>query len=137
MEGGISKFMSKLTTGYSMYFNKKYERKGSLFQGVFQAQHADSDNYLKYLFSYIHLNPVKLIQSDWKENGIEDIDGAKKYLNDYKYSSFIDYTGNKREENNILNMKAFPGYFESTEDFENNIFDWLEFNPELLVIKDK
>ncbi|MFA6834395.1 MAG: transposase [Bacteroidaceae bacterium] len=135
VEGGISKFMLKLMTSYSMYFNKKYERKGALFQGVFQAQHADSDNYLKYLFSYIHLNPIKLIQSDWKENGIGDIDGAKKYLDDYRYSSFSDYMGVKREENNILNVKAFPEYFESVEDFKNNIFDWLEFNPELLKIE--
>ncbi|MDD4803978.1 MAG: transposase [Candidatus Pacebacteria bacterium] len=135
VEGGISKFMSKLTTGYSMYFNKRYERKGSLFQGVFQAQHANSDNYLKYLFSYIHLNPIKLIQFDWKENGIDNIDGAKKYLDDYIYSSFPDYVGVKRKENNILNMKVFPEYFESVEDFKNNIFDWLEFNPELLKIE--
>ncbi|MFA5934722.1 MAG: transposase [Candidatus Paceibacterota bacterium] len=134
INGGISKFMSKITTGYSMYFNKRYERKGSLFQGLFQAQHADSDNYLKYLFSYIHLNPIKLIQSDWKEKGVDDIYIAKKYLNDYKYSSFVDYMGIKREENNILNMKVFPEYFESREDFENNIFDWLEFNPDLLRI---
>jgi putative transposase len=134
-EGGITKFMSKLTTGYSMYFNKRYERKGSLFQGLFQAQHADSDNYLKYLFSYIHLNPVKLIQSDWKERGIENINGTKKYLNDYKYSSFVDYMGVKRKENNILNTKAFPEYFESVEDFQNNIFDWLDFNPDLLKIE--
>ena len=104
-----------------------------MFQGVFQAQHADSDNYLKYLFSYIHLNPVKLIQSNWKEDGIEDINRAKKFLNDYKYSSFVDYMGIKREENNILNTLVFPEYFESIKDFENNILDWLEFNPELFV----
>lgn len=132
---GIRLFLHKISTAYSMYFNKRYERKGALFQGVFQAQHADSDNYLKYLFSYIHLNPIKLIQSDWKENGIGDIDGAKKYLDDYRYSSFSDYTGVKREENNILNTKVFPEYFESVEDFKDNIFDWLEFNPELLKIE--
>lgn len=133
VEGGISKFMLKLSTAYTMYFNKKYERSGALFQGTFKAEHVDFDEYLKYLFSYIHLNPIKLIQSDWKDRGIEDIIKAKKYLNDYKYSSFIDYIGVKREENNILNKEAFPEYFESREDFENNIFDWLDynnFNPE-------
>ena len=35
-EGSISKFMQKLTTGYSMYYNKKYERTGSLFEGKFK-----------------------------------------------------------------------------------------------------
>ena len=33
----------KLQTGYSMYFNKKYERSGCLFQGPFKAQYVDKD----------------------------------------------------------------------------------------------
>ena len=39
-ENGISRFMQKLGTGYSMYFNKKYERVGALFQGKFKASHS-------------------------------------------------------------------------------------------------
>ena len=58
---GISKFMQKLSTAYSMYYNKKYNRTGSLFEGKFKAQHLNKDSYLKYIFSYIHLNPIKLI----------------------------------------------------------------------------
>ena len=69
VDGGISKFMSKLTTAYSMYFNKRYDRKGTLFEKPFRARHIDDDNYLKYLFSYIHLNPVKMIDPAWKERG--------------------------------------------------------------------
>ena len=61
-EGGISKFMQKLTTGYTMYFNKWHERNGSLFQGRFKATHVADDRYLRYLISYIHLNPIKLIE---------------------------------------------------------------------------
>jgi len=57
--GGISEFMKKISTGYSMYFNKRYERTGRLFEGTFKSVHADSDEYLKYLFAYIHLNPIK------------------------------------------------------------------------------
>ena len=56
VEGGMATFMRKLATGYSMYFNKKHHRTGSLFEGRFKSEHVDSDNYLKYLFSYIHLN---------------------------------------------------------------------------------
>ena len=79
IENGISKFMGKLTTGYSMYFNKRYDRTGSLFQGVFKSVHADSDEYLKYLFAYIHLNPIKLINPEWKENGIKDKNRANAF----------------------------------------------------------
>ena len=47
---GISKYMLKLMTSYSMYFNKKYKRTGKLYEGVFKSTHATSDNYLKYFF---------------------------------------------------------------------------------------
>src|SRR3989338_2657209 len=36
MENGISLFMEKLSTAYSMYFNKKNERTGGLFEGTFK-----------------------------------------------------------------------------------------------------
>ena len=58
--------MQKLLTAYTMYFNKKNERTGPLFSGMFKATHANEDEYLKYLFSYIHLNPIKLIEPLWK-----------------------------------------------------------------------
>src|SRR3989344_907844 len=60
-KNGISKFMQKLSTAYSMYFNIKRQRTGALFQGRYKARHIDNDNYLKYLFAYIHLNPIKII----------------------------------------------------------------------------
>ena len=53
-EKGIPQFMHKLQTGHSMYFNTKNERSGSLFQGPYKSSHADTDQYLKFLFSYIH-----------------------------------------------------------------------------------
>src|SRR3989339_783003 len=59
VNGGISKFMLKLQTGYSMYFNKKNERVGALFQGVFKSQYINEDKYLRYIYAYIHLNPAK------------------------------------------------------------------------------
>src|SRR3989338_5492140 len=52
-EGGISKFMQKIITGYTMYFNKNYERSGALFQGKFKSEHAKNDRYLKYLIAYL------------------------------------------------------------------------------------
>ena len=35
--GSIDKFMNSLGTRYTMYFNKKYDRVGSLYQGVYKA----------------------------------------------------------------------------------------------------
>ena len=126
-DGGLSIFMHKLLTAYTMYFNKKHERSGSLFQGTFKARHAASDDYLKYLFAYIHLNPVKLINSHWKDDGgIKNLPTTIKYLNNYRYSSFLDYVGQvDRPEKVILNPATFPEYFSTREDNLAELVDWL------------
>lgn len=54
----IFRFMLKLSTSYSKYFNIKYQEVGSLFQGRFKAKIVDYDEYLIYLTAYIHLNPA-------------------------------------------------------------------------------
>lgn len=127
VEGGVSLFMLKLLTAYSTYFNNKNRRTGSLFEGKFKATHADNDEYLKYLYSYIHLNPVKIIDSKWKENGISDRNKAKQYLKNYTYSSYIDNLGGKRSESAILNKGAFPEYFANYREFDRCINEWLAF----------
>ena len=126
-DGGISKFMQKLSTAYSMYYNKKYERTGGLFEGKFKSRYIDTDKYLKYLFSYIHLNPIKLIQKDWKDVGIRSRAEAIVFLNKYSYSSYLDWTDKYREENKILDIEVFPNYFSTNNLFKKEIFEWLEY----------
>ena len=127
-ENGISKFMQKLTTAYAMYYNKKYKHTGGLFEGKFKSEHAGYDRYLKYLFSYIHLNPIKLIQKDWKEVGVKNKKEALEYLYNYQYSSYLDYLETKRIQSNILNKEAFPEYFPSKKSFTKEIFEWINYN---------
>ena len=55
-EKGIEKFMHKVGTGYTNYFNNKYERSGALFQGRFKSIHIDSNEYLLHVSAYINLN---------------------------------------------------------------------------------
>jgi len=126
--GSISKFMQKLTTAYSMYFNEKYDRTGSLFEGKFKSEHSGEDRYLKYLFSYIHLNPVKLVDKNWKTKKIQNKQKILKFLKNYYYSSYKDYLGEKRIESAILNREDFPDYFPDKENFIKEIFEWLSFN---------
>src|SRR3990167_10503143 len=118
-ENNISKFMQKISTAYVMYYNKKYERTGGLFEGKFKSQHLNTDRYLKYIFSYIHLNIIKIIDNLWKENGIRDLDGALKFLNEYQYSSYLDYLNNfARPVSKIVNKKDFPDYFPTAKMFQ-------------------
>jgi REP element-mobilizing transposase RayT len=53
----MKRFMQSLLIRYSMYFNKKYDRVGSLFQGAYKAVLVRNDSYLLHLSRYIHLNP--------------------------------------------------------------------------------
>lgn len=55
-EKGIEKFMQRLGTGYTKYFNLKEERSGGLFEGKFQAVHIDSNEYLLHVSVYVNLN---------------------------------------------------------------------------------
>ncbi len=129
VEKGISLFMQKLLTGYSMYFNKRNNRTGSLFQGKSRAEHIKDDRHLRYLFSYIHLNPVKLFDSRWKEKYPLDIEKAKDFLLNFRHSSYLDYTNNDRMEKVILSKEAFPEYFLSKMEFDDFISDWLSYAP--------
>jgi len=128
--GDISRFLQKLSTAYVMYYNKKYRRTGSLFEGKFKSKHLDSDQYLKYIYSYIHLNPIKLINKDWKERGIQNKKKAIDYLNQYQYSSYIDNIDRKRLQNKVLSQKAFPGYFSTSKEFTKEIFEWINLKSD-------
>jgi len=94
-DGGITKFMRKLGAGYGGYFNRKYDRKGYVFQNRFFSVHIENDDQLKIVFVYIHTNPLSFIEPKWKENGIKDPKKAIKFLENYKWSSYLDYIGKK------------------------------------------
>lgn len=59
-ETALAEFMRSLSTSYTMYFNKRYQRVGPLFQGRYKARLVDTDAYDLHLSRYIHLNPIDL-----------------------------------------------------------------------------
>lgn len=128
-EDGISLFMKKLCTGYSMYFNKRYNRTGTLFESKFKAKLIDTDTYLKYIYSYIHLNPLKL----WKREDI-DVEISNEeimdFLKSYMYSSLPDYLQVSRVENIIIDPTPFPEYFETIADQVTELKGWLLLREE-------
>jgi len=122
-DNGIVLFMQKLGSGYTNYFNLKYKRVGSLFQGRFKAVLVENDNYLLHLSRYIHLNPVELVQADWRNNGIKDLKKASKFLEKYRYSSYLDYTGRKNFPS-LIHKDLINQYFESSQEYKNFIQEW-------------
>lgn len=127
VENGIPKFMHRVLTAYTMYFNEKHERTGSLFQGTYKAQHVGRDQYLKYLFAYIHLNPAKLFDKTWKERGPRDLKALQNRVATYPYSSLPEYLSGKFV---IADPAPFPEYFESANDLSTYLDFWLRFKDD-------
>ena len=125
VDGGITKFMHKLGTGYTLYFNQKYKRTGSLFEGKFKRIYIDKDEYLIHLSRYIHLNPIELIQHDWKKRGIKDWEKVNEFLKNYRWSSYPDYIG-KKNFPSVIKKDFLMGYFDkSKEKYENFVRNWI------------
>lgn len=108
-DGGISKYMQKLITAYTKYFNKLYERNGSLFQSSFQSKEVSDPEYLYHLSRYIHLNPAELKEDKWKERGVRDWKAMKEFLSVYKWSSYPEFIGARKA--NTVNRELIAELF--------------------------
>lgn len=95
VDNGITKFMSKVGTGYAGYFNRKYQRKGHVFQNRFRSVYVKDNDQLIIVFNYIHANPISLIVPNFKETGIKNPKRAMQFIESYKWSSYRDYLGFK------------------------------------------
>ena len=82
--GNLSQGMHYLNASYANYFVAKYKINGPLFQGRYKSLLVDEDNYALALSSYIHLNPLRA--------------GLSKKLDEYTWSSLLDYLGKRKKE---------------------------------------
>ena len=124
-ENGISKFMQKLGTSYTNYFNTKHERSGHLFQGKFKAVEVRLHSQLLHLPYYIHLNPLGLKHPEWRNKEIKNPKEAFKYLNQYKWSSHQDYMG-KKNFPSITSRDYLLELFGGEKSYKKAIKEWLE-----------
>jgi len=92
---GIPRFMKKLNMGYSKYFNEKNKRSGALFQGKYKKVLIERDAHFLWIPYYIHFNPLDLTMPEWREQKVRDRRKALEYLQSYRWSSHLDYTGNR------------------------------------------
>lgn len=118
-----SKLLLKICTSYSMYFNKKYDHVGHIFQNRFKQIVIEDDSYLKWLTCYIHQNPK--------------VAGLVTDLNKYQWSSYGEFLYNRKglcEKGIILeqfkNDKEFQQFTETSyeiikekKNVENIFFD--------------
>lgn len=94
----ISSFMHGLNTSYVIYFNKKHERHGHLFQDRFHSEIVDSDRYSLVLSAYIHNNP-------------KDVPCYKGREEEYKYSSYGIYLGIMKDRYGLIDTSFIQNIF--------------------------
>lgn len=120
---GIVKFMQKLGTGYTMYFNKKYERVGSLFQGRFKAVLVNQESHFIHLPFYIHTNPLDL--KIYRGSTSIDWQRQMRFLENYRWSSFLDYIG-KKNFPSVTCRRFFLEFFGGEKEYKKETERWLK-----------
>lgn len=91
MDGGLSKFMQKISTAYTMFFNERTVREGRLFQGSYKKIPLNNKDDLRFHLSYIHLAPMHFFNKDWDEASFDELAEHEHKISSYPYSSARDY----------------------------------------------
>lgn len=68
-ERAIETFMRRLSSKYSRYIQKKYNRVGHLYQGVYKAKLIADERQLAVESNYILQNPIRAGLISWKHVG--------------------------------------------------------------------
>lgn len=125
-EGGLTKFIRRLNVGYANYFNERYERQGTLFQGRTKKIPIQTNAHFLHILNYIHCNPLDLSRSGkgWREQELPNAEKAFQELKKYKWSSFLDYVG-VHNFPSILTKDLFSDIF---KDYEKEILSFLADN---------
>jgi len=97
----LSKLMLKVSTSYSMYFNKKYDHVGGVFQDCFKAVLAESNEQLLWLSAYIHQNPK--------------VAGLVKGLKNWQWSNYLDYIDARKGD--MCDIDVILGQFKNISEY--------------------
>lgn len=115
LEGGISKFMQRLCTSMSAYFNAKYSDAGTLFQSAYRARTVDNDEYLQHLAAYIMVKNVFERYPTGVRGAMKEFHKAMSTSEAYPFSSLPVYTRNLNS--GLLAMKEIDELFERGDPF--------------------
>ena len=126
-EANLSRAFQWLNVSYSVWFNRRHERSGHLFQGRFKSVVICRDSWGLELSRYLHLNPVRVqalglgkVNRGRSRQGVNDaptseiVGQRKELLRGYRWSSYRAYVGLEREPNwlecgPVLELGGEPG----------------------------
>jgi len=105
-EANLSRTMQWLSVSYSVWFNRRHDRAGHLFQGRFKAVIVEDDAGWQELARYTHLNPVRVAAMELGKKHMtasrvgavappkpQVIADRLQLLREYRWSSYRGYAG--------------------------------------------
>lgn len=125
LKDSLPLFMKKLNMGYAKYFNNKYRRTGALFEGKYKSIIIEEHSHFLYLPYYIHLNPLDLTMPEWRDGKIKSHKKATEHLENYRWSSHLDYIG-KKNFPSVTQRKYLLDFFKNPKKYKNEIFQYLK-----------
>lgn len=117
-EANLSRAIQWLGVSYSVWFNRRHQRSGHLFQGRFKSFLIEDDLYFTSMCLYIHGNPLRA--------------GMVKRLPDYRWSSYHAYADKKHEPSWLTTDLVLGMYGGSRKRFLGAQQEFLEERMNLL-----
>jgi putative transposase len=125
IENGVMSFMKKINGGYAKYFNIKYKRRGTLFEGRYKKILIKDEAHFIHLPYYIHLNPLDIAAPEWRDKRIKNYNKAIKFLESYRWSSHLDYLG-KKNFPSVTQRNFLLDFFGGHKRYERSIKSYLK-----------
>jgi putative transposase len=126
----IASFMSSVFTRYSVYFNRKYNRTGKLFENRYKAILIENESYLLHLSRYIHSNPLPTNTIQQHPNRHQILANA--------FSSYADYLNSRntswiRKEIILSYFSSYQKNSKHSNENKLNYQDFVEANDEIVL----
>lgn len=118
VEGGVSKFMQRVSKSMASHFNIKHGGSGALFQGPYRARVVNDDNYLQYLAVYINIKNPFEIYPGGLDVATEHFSNAYEWATQYSFSSTADFAGLR--SSSLLDQEARKGLLANPHDFRSS-----------------
>jgi len=99
-QANLKSFMQRFNTAYTVYYNRRHQRSGHLYQGRYKAIVVDSDSYLLELSRYVHLNPVRI-----KRYSQLEVEERVKIVRTHSWSSYPGYVSLKHRQPFVTHEK--------------------------------
>ena len=120
--------------GYAKYFNQKYKRSGTLFEGRYKSVAIKNDQHFSWLPYYVHFNPLDLYESLWRKREIKNYKKSLKFLRSYRWSSHLDYLGEKNFPS-VTQRKLFLDFFGGESGYAKSVEEHLK-NIDISILKE-